>query len=112
MKKITIYIIIFTLLTACNKNGGKPAGFDYGRVENNMYKNDFFRTSMQLPAGWTVMDDQQKQEMTQMGYEMAAGNNKNIQNVIDAGKVNSATLLSVFEDNIVNVLSFFFCKLI
>jgi hypothetical protein len=92
-----IALLILTIsLTACNQNE-KPKNFDYGHTENGKYLNSFFGLELDIPSGWVVQTREETENLTEMGKEFVAGDDENLKAVIDASKINSANLISVFQ---------------
>ena len=90
-------IILLSAFAISCTNEGKPAGFDYGKVENNKYVNSFFDFEMNIPEGWSVQSREQTENLTKIGRDMVAGGNSKINEVLDASEVNSANLLAAFK---------------
>jgi hypothetical protein len=90
------FLIITILITSCTPNG-KPKNFDYGHTENNKYFNSFFGLELSLPDNWIVQTKEQTENLSKMGKDLMAGDDKNLKAVINASEVNSANLLAVFQ---------------
>ncbi len=110
MKLKHLFLITILAVTAisCNKKGGQPANFDYGKVENNVYSNTFFNFQITIPANWEILPQAQNQNL--MEQESA---DKNLQaeqtsvNLLTALKNETDTLdvgfftnLSVIAENL------------
>lgn len=96
---ITLMLFITALtLTGCKQ---KPIveqeGFDYGTVANNKYTNKFFNIEMDVPAGWDVQDQKEREAIMKEGQKIAAGDNATLKAAIKASEVNSANLLTVYQ---------------
>ncbi|GGD11855.1 hypothetical protein [Hyunsoonleella pacifica] len=72
-----------------------PKSFDYGVVENNVYKNKFFRFSVPIHKGWVVQGKKQIEDLKSQSEDILHGGDKNLKEVIDASMVNIAELLMV-----------------
>ncbi|WP_157972893.1 hypothetical protein [Aureibaculum luteum] len=68
-----------------------PTDFDYGKVEENTYTNDFFGLTMEIPDGWHVQD-QETQKILQNEGANAIGGEK-LAKAIKAAEITSANLL-------------------
>jgi hypothetical protein len=99
LKIKAIVLFIAVALTACNKS--KPIeeqeGFDYGKVENGLYTNKFFKVQMAVPQGWRVQSQEQAKAIMKEGADVVAGENENMKAAIKASEVNTANLLTVFQ---------------
>ncbi len=95
LKLIGLFILIFSL-TSCNQNG-KPKNFDYGHIEDNKYLNSFFGLELTIPDSWIVQTKEQTENLSKVGRDLVAGDDKNLKAVIDASEINSANLLAVFQ---------------
>jgi hypothetical protein len=89
--------IIAALLTAGFDNSVISQDFDYGRVEKNVYVNNYFRFKMNLPQDWVILTREQADELTKAGQEMVAGDDENLQAVMKASEINTANLLAVYQ---------------
>ena len=74
--------------------------FDYGKVENNVYSNKFFNFKMNVPEKWQIQSKQQTKEILKSGEKVVAGDDKTMQAVIEASKINTANLLVVFKHKV------------
>lgn len=68
--------LLFIALTAfifisCNKSKktSKPLHFDYGKVENSVYSNSFFKFNIQLPETWEILTQEQNQHLMETESE-------------------------------------------
>ena len=89
-------LLLITIIFSCKTNG-KPEGFDYGKVENNVYNNSFFNFKASLPAEWIVQSKEQTENLVEKGKDIVAGEDDNLKAVIKASEINSAYLLTVFK---------------
>lgn len=99
MKAIPNVIVFLTLIlfvSSCTQNV-KPKKFDYGHIENNKYLNSFFGLELTFPEDWIVQTKEQTDNISKMGKDLIAGDNKNLKAVINASEVNSANLLAIFQ---------------
>ncbi|WP_027418512.1 hypothetical protein [Crocinitomix catalasitica] len=102
MKKFklpVIFALLSVLLLACNTRE-IPENFDYGRVEGNVYSNDFFAFEMNVPKGWAVQSKEEMDKLSSAGGELMAGDDEDYKKELKAAEINSATLLSVFEHEV------------
>lgn len=97
MKKL-IYLIAALLLLSCGKGSqNMPENFDYGTLENNVYKNRFFKLSVPIHKDWVVQNKEQMQSIVETGSKMMTGDDKNLEAVVEASKINTAYLLTIFK---------------
>lgn len=93
---LIVLLILTVILSSCNSNK-KPKNFDYGHIDNNKYLNSFFKLELTLPDNWIVQTKEQTENLSEMGKELTAGDNKNLKAIIDASEINTANLLVVFQ---------------
>ena len=92
-KNICIFLISVTLLSfGCKEEKNVPTNFDYGKVENGIYKNNFF--GIRIPVGdqWFVHNKQQMDRLEEEGKKVIAGDNKELEKITEASMVNVAQL--------------------
>ena len=88
---ILLNLFICAILSGCHLFD-RDKDFDYGRVEQSVYKNDFFGVSVRLPERWQVQTKAQLDSI-RMGKPRAATRNEGIK----ASEINSATVLTVYK---------------
>jgi len=96
MKKWLSPIVFLGLLCGCSGEKA-PADFDYGRVQDNKYVNSFFDFEMKVPADWVVQTQEQMENITKVGKEIAAGDDQRMKAILKASDVNTANLLGVYQ---------------
>ncbi len=94
--KLIGLFVLAVIIASCNP-GGQSKKFDYGHVEDNIYVNAFFGLEVLLPDAWVVQSKEQTENITNLGKDIIAGDDKNLKAVLDASEVNSANLLTVFK---------------
>jgi len=94
--KISFLLIILSVLNGfiC-KSQISPADFDYGRVENDKYVNNYFGFEIMLPINWIVQSKEQLANAIETGKNIVIGDDTNMRAVIKASEVNIANLLAV-----------------
>lgn len=85
---ISILALVFV---SCNKKESKPLNFDYGKVENAVYKNSYFKFSIDLPSNWEFLTQKESQNLLD-----AESADKNMQTQT------SVNLLTALEDEKLN----------
>lgn len=98
--KLLLFIAALALTGCKDKPIVEQEGFDYGTVANNKYTNKFFNIEMDVPAGWDVQDQQQREAMMEEGKEIAAGDNTMMKAKIKASEINSVNLLTVYQHKV------------
>lgn len=93
-KKTIIIVFVLAFLFGCAKN---VRNFDYGNVDNNLYKNSFFKFEMNLPVGWQRIGAERREQMMKNGQEIVAGDDQNLKAALKASEVNTANLLTIFK---------------
>lgn len=65
MKAKYLFLVAFlaVFFVSCNKKQSQPLNFDYGKVENNVYNNSFFKFSIQIPPTWETLTQEQNQNL-------------------------------------------------
>ncbi len=65
MKAKYLFLVVFfaVFFVSCNKKQSQPLNFDYGKVENNVYNNSFFKFSIQIPPTWETLTQEQNQNL-------------------------------------------------
>lgn len=89
------YVLVMMMALSCGN--GRADDFDYGRVENGVYLNDFFGIQIKLPEAWIVQSREQTQQISEIGKELMAGDDNILKTQIEASEVNTANLLAVFQ---------------
>lgn len=91
-----LILSIFTLILFPNVFAqDEKQKFDYGKIENNQYINDFFNISVDIPEDWFIQNEEQIKEMQKMGRELVVGDNEQLNAAIKVSEINTANLLSV-----------------
>jgi hypothetical protein len=90
-----IFLFTMATLSAYAQHDEKP--FDYGKVENSIYRNSFFDFEMTLPTDWFVQDKEVVDKISDKGKDMISGDNAQMKSVLDASDVRTANLLTVYQ---------------
>lgn len=67
LKSFFTFMLIILSLTACNKSSNNAKDFDYGKVGNGIYENQFFNLKIELPQTWFVLDEDENKNLIQSG---------------------------------------------
>lgn len=112
----SLNIFLFSLiLFSCNNLSGDaeteevpeigiPESFDYGKVENDVYRNKYFKCSMRVPKDWIVQDKETVKELAETASERVAGDDEVLKEAVEVGQINSANLLAVSKLDIATAL--------
>ena len=95
MKYILSVTAIVMLFVSCKKFIGIPDNFDYGKIENNSYVNDYFEMSFPLNNGWEVLENKYVDSIRAEGLKQMVGDNAELEKIIQAGDIKTANLLSI-----------------
>lgn len=101
-KKIVSFLLILSLafsFAGCNtkstKEVTKSAAITLGTNKGNVYTNDFFKLTINIPDKWIVATDAEKTKIIEAGKEIVAGDDKDKAKQIDLSAEKSVYLLMV-----------------
>jgi hypothetical protein len=100
MKKIIYLFIVSVLLSCSDENKNLPENFDFGKIEDGTYKNDYFDMEVLFNPNWIVQDKQEMNNLVERGSDLVTGDNKNLKSIVKASQVNTAYLLAVFKHEV------------
>jgi len=93
MRTIICVLVIFGV-TACNiQDYTIPENFDYGTLENGLYKNDFFGLEARIDTTWVVQNNDQTAQLLKKGSEVMAEGER----MLEVAKITTANLLTIFK---------------
>ena len=93
--RIFLFSVLLFALVGCKE---AEKNFDYGKIENGVYTNDYFDFNIPVPQNWDVRNDEQVQQLQKKGSGLISGNNKELEAKIDQADVNTVVLLTVFKN--------------
>jgi len=93
--RIFLFSVLLFALVGCKE---AEKNFDYGKIENGVYTNDYFDFNIPVPQNWDVRNDEQVQQLQKKGSGLISGNNKELEAKIDEADVNTIVLLTVFKN--------------
>lgn len=70
---------------------------DFGTFKDGTYINTFFDLKVSIPEAWYVMDDEMRIELMRKGSQVVAGNDKNMNAVMNAADLQNVNLLTSYE---------------
>src|SRR5215510_2148043 len=94
MRLFFIAVLLF-VMAGCKQ---QPKNFDYGKIENGLYTNNYFDFEIPVPANWAVQNKEQVQQLQKTGEDVISGNNKELGAKIKAADIRTALLLTVFKN--------------
>ena len=96
--KIKILIIVcFSLVFSCKKEKKMPENFDYGRIQDTVYYNQFFKFEIPFYAHWNLQNKQEMEEVYGVGKEYLLDGNEDFKKILDVNDVNIAQLFMLFK---------------
>lgn len=87
-------IFVMILLPSCKDLTGIPENFDYGRIENNAYVNDYFEFRFPMENGWQPMDNSIMDSLREKTAEEMAAADPAMQKTMEVADVRTANLLT------------------
>jgi len=93
--RIFLFSVLLFALVGCKE---AEKNFDYGKIENGVYTNDYFDFNIPVPQSWDVRNDEQVKQLQKKGSGLISGNNKELEAKIDEADVNTIVLLTVFKN--------------
>jgi len=96
--RLSIFIFLMITAAACQHSSKIPDNFDYGKMENGVYTNNYFDFEIPVPDKWTVQTKEQVQQLRKQGEDSAYGDNAELKTKIKAADIQTAILLTVFKN--------------
>lgn len=93
--RVFFFAVLLLALSGCKQ---QPKDFDYGKIENGVYTNNYFDFEIPVPANWAVQNKEQEQQLQKKGEELISGSDKELGAKIKAANVRTAILLTVFKN--------------
>jgi phosphomevalonate kinase len=94
-------------MLACRHSSKIPDDFDYGKIENGVYNNNYFQFKIPVPENWAVQTREQVQQLQKQDGEAVSTNNSELRSTIKAADVQAAILLTVLKTKPENSLNEF-----
>src|ERR1044072_4927833 len=88
--RLFLVAVLLTVIAGCKQ---KPKNFDYGKIENGVYTNNYFDFEIPVPPTWAVQNKEQVQKLQKTGEELISGKDKELGAKIKAAEVTTAILL-------------------
>jgi hypothetical protein len=90
-RPIFLLVVCITLSAGCGKKASEE--FDFGTVENSVYRNKYFGFAVTLPSDWNIQDEEARRQIMNAGAKALAGGDKNP----DLAALQTANLLTAFK---------------
>ncbi|WP_298900720.1 hypothetical protein [uncultured Psychroserpens sp.] len=97
--------LTLTLVTSCKtESPGLPESFDYGKVENGVYTNDYFKMRVPFDTSWDVQSEEERKEISEYGKELVE--DEDLKRAIDASSINNASLFTAYQYELGSTLGY------
>lgn len=116
LKSFVLSLCSLLLLASCKDNTTKKENrvasetnmndFDYGKTENNVYRNDFFRMEIPLPPTWVIQTKEEVSALNDKGADILAKDDEELKAVLKASEVKTAYLITIFRDSVGSTRNF------
>ena len=89
----SIVFSLFIILCSCVNTNTKKV-FDFGKVTNNTYSNDYFEFSIQFPKKWDLKSKKEIEKLSKTSKETVS---KDLKEIVELSEINSVNLLFAFQ---------------
>ncbi|QQX79440.1 hypothetical protein JK628_18200 [Shewanella sp. KX20019] len=96
MKKILSYVLIIPMLLIWS-NSLLANEIEYGVIENNIYKNSYFNIALPVPELWAVQSKAAINEIREIGGNLIAGDDQNLQAIIKESEKQTVNMFAFFK---------------
>lgn len=103
MKLLITGVSFLFIFISCKKIIGIPDNFDYGRIEKNVYHNEFFGMHWPIKDGWESLDRSYVDSLRAEGLKDMVGGNEQLEKTITAADIKTANLLSVIHTDTMEI---------
>lgn len=93
--RLLFFTVVLSIAGACKQ---QPKSFDYGKIDNGVYTNNYFDFEIPVPRDWAVQNKEQVEQLQKTGEELVSEGNKELGAKIKAADVRTAILLTVFKN--------------
>ncbi len=101
MKQSTVRLLgsvaVLCLITGVASSQEPAAELDFGTLESSVYTNEYFGLELTIPSEWSVLDKAAQQRLTDVGGELIAGDDENLQAIIKASEMQTVNLVGAFK---------------
>lgn len=95
IRRTAICLVVATCSNTYSQD--KVPGLDAGTVKDSTYTNTYFAMKLRIPDGWQVQDNQATKALLERGRTLVAGDDKNLNALVNASEQKSLTLLTMFK---------------
>jgi hypothetical protein len=78
------------------KDDTSQTAITMGEMKDGIYTNNYFGITFSIPKDWTIANDKEKEQLSNIGSQMVAGDDENLKNQLDLAKVRVLNLLFAF----------------
>jgi hypothetical protein len=96
MKKLFILITIIPMFLILS---GRVLSTEigYGKIERGIYTNNYFNMSILVPDGWSVQSKAAIKEISDLGGNLVAGDDKNLQAIMKESEKQTVNMFAFFK---------------
>jgi len=80
------FLVLAIVFPGCKKKESEKVSA--GTIENSVYNNKYFGLTLKLPEDWSIQDKESSKELSEFGYKMIAGEDKNLEKSLKAAAEN------------------------
>ncbi len=91
---LVLFVVSMPLLTGCQRKAVDEVGL--GSLEGSVYTNKYFGLTVTLPAGWSNQDQKSLRELTDLGGQVVAGDDKNLKAIVKTAETTTVNLFGSF----------------
>ncbi|NLX26293.1 MAG: hypothetical protein GXY61_10100 [Lentisphaerae bacterium] len=95
LKPLLFVALSIGLGTAGCKKQIVVEAIDYGSIENNVYRNDYFPLSLEIPEDWAVHDVQTQTNIKEKGSDAVYGDDEYKKALVKASELSMVSLVSM-----------------
>jgi len=105
--RIFILVLCLVAMMACRHSSKIPDDFDYGKIENGVYNNNYFQFKIPVPENWAIQTREQVYQLQNQNGETSPANSSELRSTIKAADVQATILLTVLKNKPENSLNEF-----
>jgi len=94
MRKIIYFLVLFFVSSYCSNNK-KIRYFDFGKVKDNIYTNDFFKFSFSIPDNWYYKESDYINKLVNKQAEDLSSQSEEMEKIIEEARITVANLLMI-----------------
>ncbi len=95
--RLVVYIFLLAVIYGCKESSKIPEKFDYGKIEDGKYTNEYFEFEIPIPDKWIVQSRDQVKQIQKEGEDSITKINKELAIKVKESDISSAILLTVFK---------------